>query len=173
MNATLLKQATVVASNYNHSDIWSDESFRFKNAKNIGKSELFLLRNNDLIQKRDDAWTVTTWEWTESGSTAIEMVNTSPLTEASEKQLSALSEHAEILLAFPRTDDFLASEFNLIGQSIQTLSSCDLIEQVDTEGQLGVWSMTDFALRLLTSLEAVSMRVDSGNANNAAIPADD
>lgn len=172
MNATQMEQAVTVAQHYNHSDVWGAESFRFKTTDGVDKSALLTFKDANIIEARDDAWSQTTWEWTESGSTAIEMVDTSPITNASDAQLTALSEHAEVLLSLPRTDDFLASEHDLIGQTLQTLEGVSLLEQVDEVGQLSVWELSDLALRVLTSLESVEMRV-SGNMNSAAISADD
>jgi hypothetical protein len=171
MNETQLTQAVTVAQHYNHSDVWDAESFRFKTTDGIDKSALLTFKDADIIEARDDAWSQTTWEWTDNGSVAIEMVDTSPITNASEQQLTALSEHADVLLNLPRTEDFLASEYDLIGQTIQTLSDTGLLTQVDTVGQLSVWELSNFALRLLTSLESEEMRV-SGNANNF-VTADD
>lgn len=167
MNADTLRKAAIVASTYNNSDIWEKEYFRFKNHDDFGKSELFTLRNSDLIKDRGDDFSTTTWEFTDEAQTVIKMVETSPITEASDDQLAALKEHAERVLDLPRTDTFLASEYGMIGQNIQTLSSCGLIEQVDTQGQLGIWELDTLAVRILTSLEAVEMR--QGNLNKSKI----
>lgn len=171
MNDTQFKKAVTVAQHYNNSDVWDVESFRFKTTDGIDKSALLTFKSSNIIEARDDAWSQTTWEWTEEGSVAIEMVDTSPIKEATDAQLSALSEHANLLLNLPRTEEFLASEYGLIGQTIQTLSETDLLTKVDTEGQLSVWKLSNFTLRVLTSLESEEMRV-SGNSNNF-VTADD
>lgn len=173
MNGTLLTQAAIAAQTYNHSNAFDSEQFRFKNCPDLDKSDLFTLRNGDLIEQVDDPWNTTTWEWTEGGSTAVTMAEDSIIDEASDCQLTAIQREAENLLRLPRNDTFLSNEYGLVGEPVKTLSSAGLIEQVDEAGQLAVWSLTEFAQRLLLSLEAEERRVDSGNANRAAIPADD
>lgn len=171
MNADKLHQVATIAQLYNESDAWSKDSFRFKNHDNMGKSELFPLRNGGLIQDTNDGFSTTTWEWTDGAREAISLVEESPITKADEGQLSAFREHGGTLLELPHTETFLAREYGMIGQSIQTLSSENLIEQVDTEGQLGVWQLTQFAVRMLTALEAAEIR-HSGNANSRKVLAD-
>jgi len=172
MNGTLLTQTAISAQTYNHSKAFDSEQFRFKNCPDLDKSDLFTLRNADLIEQVDDPWNTTTWEWSESGSTALRMVEDSIIDQASDDQLTAVQREADNLLRLPRNDSFLANEYDLLGEQLKTLSSADLIAQVDEVGQLAVWHLTEFALRLLTSLEAEERRVDSGNLNNT-IPADD
>lgn len=173
MNGNLLEKTAIAAQTYNCSDAFDSKEFRFKTSPDLDKSRLFTLRNNDLIEKVDDPWNTITWRWTEAGDRAVDMVEDSIIGDASEEQLLAVERQPDALLRLPRNDTFLANEFGLRGEQLKTLSSVGMIEKVDEDGQLTVWKLSTFSLRLLTSLEAAEARVDSGNLNRAAIPADD
>lgn len=173
MNVEDLQRAAIVAQHLNDDDVWGTSDFRFKTCDAIDKSALLRLRNSEIIRERDDAWSQKTWTWTSAGSTAVSMVQGSPITEASEEQLAALEQHADILLTLPRNDTFFAAEYALRGQNLQTLSEHGLIDKVGEESQLSVWSLSDFSLRVLTSLEAQQLRCDSGNEMAAVALCDD
>lgn len=171
MNAEILTQTAIAGQTYNNSDAFQSENFRFKNCENLDKSDLFTLRNGGLIEKVDDPWNTTTWTWTETGEVAVTIVENSIISEASEEQLVAIERQAENLLRLPRNDSFMANEYSLLGEQLKTLSSSGMIEKVDSDGQLTVWSFSNFALRLLTSLESEQIRVSCDS--NTTVVADD
>jgi len=174
MNHDTLTQVAVIAQYHDDSAVWTKDSFRFKHQDTIGRGALQQLRHYGIIEK-DDTWSTPTWEWTQSGSRAIEMCDTAPLTEASDDQLTALMEHAERLLQLPVDDDFVVSEFNedtnlLRGQSLQTLSQNDLLVKVGERDETVVWELSPLMKRTVVSLEAQEMKL--GNSNNSPILAD-
>jgi len=167
MTHETLTQVAVVAQYYNDDDVWTEDSFRFKHQDTIDRGALQRLQHYDILAK-DDTWSTTTWEWTESGSNAIKMCDTSPLTEASEEQLTALMEHSERILQLPIDDSFLVSEFNgdtnlLRGQSLQTLSQSEILLKVGEQDETKVWELSPLMKRTIQSLEAQEMKLGNGS----------
>jgi len=163
-----LTKITVVAQH--HSDELPREAFRFKNEDAINKGNLQEFRNHGLIEARDDAWSTTTWEWTDDGEYALAMCETTPITEATDKQLKTLREYGKCLQQLPVGEEFLASEYGLRGQKLQTLSGSGLLEKADESGQIIVWTLSEFTVRIITSIEA--RELDAGNFRTVEVAAD-
>jgi len=144
-----------VAQYYNPDDaVFEKEKWRFKHTDTIDKGVLQSLRHADVIAKWD-GWqgSQTTWTWTERGERFIETCDTSAICNLSDEQLSALERHAATVVSILGDSNFSASEYNLIGQTLQTLSDADILVKHDTEaGAAAEWSVNPTVERALASV---------------------
>lgn len=155
MTADDISTLARVAQHYDNNDVWEKEKWRFKHSDTIDKGVLQSLRHVDVIEKWD-GWqgSQTTWTWTERGSDYIEVCASSAVTNLSDEQLAAIEQHADVLLEVYGDEEFQASDYNLIGQTLQTLSQADVLLQVESEaGAASTWTVNPTVEGVIASIQ--------------------
>lgn len=170
MNPETLQQAAVLAKNIDtDADVLDADKFKFKHYDSINKSNLQIFKNEDLLYQ-DDAWGY--WHWTEDAQTALKAVQAGPISEASDEQLTMLRRYSEALTTLPLNEEFYSRDYeDLIGVRLWSIQQAGFIEEVDKDGGVVVWKMTNFCVRIINSVAAQENR--AGNFEARAVVADD
>lgn len=142
-----IEQISIMTDMYSKDEQALDKDYWKLKHTNFGRSELQILLQSNLIEKHDyTSNSVTYYELSETGEKAANFVGERFFDEVDRQEAQFLDSRQELMQRLPDDTDeeFTASDYDLIGQTLQTLSEGGYITTVEENRYTpNVWRVTE------------------------------